>query len=270
MSQIDQRIIDSANADIVEVLSRYIDLKKAGREYSACCPFHDERTPSFNVSDKKGVYLCRGCGATGNAISFVMAYEDIPFPAAVERILGRLDTPIQHVTPRAKRIVYPDADRHDDAKSDEILQRIQWVDQHPYLLAANTAPCGQVGTLKGQLAIPLQREGKTVNVAAVGEKVSYAAGGMSFGAVAVLDPMQGFDGRRVLVCDYADAWRVWWSLRGACRVLCAIEPDNFIWMIRQRREEFTHVACYEDERQDLEERGHNVILLQNPYTRRYA
>ena len=62
-------------ADIVEVLGRRIQLKKAGREFKACCPFHDEKTPSFTVSPSKGFYHCFGCSAHGTALDFLMEYD---------------------------------------------------------------------------------------------------------------------------------------------------------------------------------------------------
>jgi len=71
-------------ADIVEVIERRVPLKRAGREYQACCPFHDEKTPSFTVSPQKQFYHCFGCGAHGSAIGFLMNYEGLEFVDAVE------------------------------------------------------------------------------------------------------------------------------------------------------------------------------------------
>jgi DNA primase len=81
--------------DIVEVVDHRVKLKKTGKNYSACCPFHDEKTPSFTVSPDKQFYYCFGCGATGNAIGFVMDYERITFPEAVESLakLAGVDVP---------------------------------------------------------------------------------------------------------------------------------------------------------------------------------
>ena len=74
---IPQHFIDDliARADIVEVLGKRIQLKKAGREFKAVCPFHDEKTPSFTVSPSKGFYHCFGCGAHGTAIGFLMEFD---------------------------------------------------------------------------------------------------------------------------------------------------------------------------------------------------
>ena len=74
---IPQSFIDDllARVDIVDVIDRRVRLKKSGRNYMACCPFHEEKTPSFSVSQEKQFYHCFGCGAGGNAIGFLMAYE---------------------------------------------------------------------------------------------------------------------------------------------------------------------------------------------------
>jgi DNA primase len=74
------------NLDIVTILSGYISLKRKGNNYSACCPLHNERTPSFSVNQQKGIFKCFGCGAKGDAISFVMQHEKINFTDAVLRI----------------------------------------------------------------------------------------------------------------------------------------------------------------------------------------
>jgi len=72
--------------DIVEVIDKRVQLKKAGRDFSACCPFHTEKTPSFTVSQSKQFYHCFGCGAHGTAIGFLMDYEHLGFVEAVEEL----------------------------------------------------------------------------------------------------------------------------------------------------------------------------------------
>jgi DNA primase len=81
--------------DIVDVVDSRVKLKKSGKNYSACCPFHDEKTPSFTVSPEKQFFYCFGCGASGNALGFVMDYERLSFPEAVESLarLAGLDVP---------------------------------------------------------------------------------------------------------------------------------------------------------------------------------
>ncbi|MEM7257933.1 MAG: DNA primase [Pseudomonadota bacterium] len=84
--RIPQSFIDEllARVDIVEVIDRYVPLKKAGNNYKACCPFHNEKTPSFNVSQPKQFYHCFGCGVSGTAISFLMDFDHMHFVDAVE------------------------------------------------------------------------------------------------------------------------------------------------------------------------------------------
>ena len=72
--------------DIVDVIDRYVPLKKAGANYQACCPFHSEKTPSFTVSPTKQFYHCFGCGAHGTAVGFLMEHGGKSFPDAVEEL----------------------------------------------------------------------------------------------------------------------------------------------------------------------------------------
>ena len=66
-----------ARVDVVDVVNTRVPLKKKGREYMACCPFHNEKTPSFTVSPTKQFYHCFGCGAHGSAVSFLMEYDNL-------------------------------------------------------------------------------------------------------------------------------------------------------------------------------------------------
>src|SRR6188508_1129674 len=89
--RIPQSFIDelTTRADIVELIGSRVELKKAGREYRACCPFHNEKTPSFWVSPVKQFYHCFGCGAHGTALGFLMEHDKLPFPDAVEELASR-------------------------------------------------------------------------------------------------------------------------------------------------------------------------------------
>nr|WP_305906297.1 CHC2 zinc finger domain-containing protein [Methylomarinum sp. Ch1-1]MDP4518972.1 CHC2 zinc finger domain-containing protein [Methylomarinum sp. Ch1-1]MDP4523370.1 CHC2 zinc finger domain-containing protein [Methylomarinum sp. Ch1-1] len=81
--------------DLVDLINDHVPLKKAGREYVAKCPFHEEKTPSFSVSKQKQVYHCFGCGASSNAIGFVMEYHGLRFVEAIHYLADRhgLDVP---------------------------------------------------------------------------------------------------------------------------------------------------------------------------------
>ncbi len=83
-----------SRVDIVDVIHARVPLKKKGREYSACCPFHNEKTPSFSVSPAKQFYHCFGCGAHGSAISFLMDYEHQEFVEAIETLAESLGIPV--------------------------------------------------------------------------------------------------------------------------------------------------------------------------------
>ena len=91
--------------DIVDIIGSYVNLKKKGNSYSACCPFHHEKTPSFHVSREKQMYHCFGCGVGGNVYTFLMEHENYSFPEAVEDLAERagMKLPEQDMTPEAKK-----------------------------------------------------------------------------------------------------------------------------------------------------------------------
>ncbi len=97
--------------DIVDVVSRYIDLRPSGRNYKALCPFHDEKTPSFVVSPEKQIFHCFGCGASGNVINFVQKIENISFLEAVKMLAQEAGVSIgpeeeEQTTQRKKALIY--------------------------------------------------------------------------------------------------------------------------------------------------------------------
>ncbi|MGH8276716.1 MAG: CHC2 zinc finger domain-containing protein, partial [Steroidobacteraceae bacterium] len=98
MGRIPQHFIDDliARADIVEVIGARVQLKKAGREYKACCPFHSEKTPSFWVSPDKQFFHCFGCGMHGTVLGFLMDHDHLAFPEAVEELATRLGVEVPH------------------------------------------------------------------------------------------------------------------------------------------------------------------------------
>ncbi len=92
MQRIPEEMIEqirSAN-DVVDVISEYVQLTKRGRNWFGLCPFHGEQTPSFSVTQDKQIFHCFGCGAGGNAITFVMDIEQIPFQEAVSKLGARV------------------------------------------------------------------------------------------------------------------------------------------------------------------------------------
>ena len=96
-TMIDRETIDRiyAAANIVDIVGDYVTLKRKGVNYEACCPFHQEKTPSFKVSPARGIYKCFGCGKSGNAINFVMESESATYPEALRIIAKRYGIPVK-------------------------------------------------------------------------------------------------------------------------------------------------------------------------------
>ncbi|WP_028992666.1 DNA primase [Thermoanaerobacter thermocopriae] len=90
-----ERVIE-AN-DIIDVISEYVELKKAGKEFKGLCPFHREKTPSFMVSQEKQVYHCFGCNASGNVVTFIMDIENLTFKEAIEFLADRVGITLEEV-----------------------------------------------------------------------------------------------------------------------------------------------------------------------------
>src|SRR3954468_22866112 len=89
--------------DIVDVIERHVPLKKGGANFLACCPFHSEKTPSFTVSPTKQFYHCFGCGAHGNAISFLMEYEGLGYVDALRALAESTGMKMSEFEPRSKK-----------------------------------------------------------------------------------------------------------------------------------------------------------------------
>lgn len=85
-----------AETDIVGLIGEYVKLKRSGRSFVGLCPFHQEKTPSFNVSPERQAYHCFGCGTGGNAVTFIMNYENVSFPEAIKRLAERLGIRIEY------------------------------------------------------------------------------------------------------------------------------------------------------------------------------
>lgn len=93
-------------ADVIELIGSYVPLKKVGRYYRGLCPFHSERSPSFYVSPERQSYHCFGCGAGGNALSFIMAYEKVDFPEAVKILAKRLGIKVEETVSQGNQNLY--------------------------------------------------------------------------------------------------------------------------------------------------------------------
>ncbi len=104
-----------ARADIVQLINQRVPLKKAGTNYKACCPFHNEKTPSFNVSAQKQFYHCFGCGASGDSLKFLMEYEGLSFIDAIEQLasLSGMEVPREKLSPQEQQKQQKQRDLYD-------------------------------------------------------------------------------------------------------------------------------------------------------------
>lgn len=272
---IPQDKIDDANDDILSVIQGYMpDLKKTGKNWSACCPFHNERSASFTVEPGKGFFYCFGCGASGKAVDFVMQHQGMSFPDAVKSIVGDItkfasQAPRRN-TPKAIRCSLPGSAENVE-RATEYLRSVGAQPSHLYFTRNNTAPMHGCFSMKSRLIIPLINNiGETVNVASMSADgdVKYIAGKPSFGAAAVLNPEGEHDGKRILCVDYAHAWRIWWAQRGKSRVLACLDADNFRWMLSNCRDHFTHIGCDPADADEHADLGRSVVALPlDPYAR---
>lgn len=121
-----------SRSDLVQIINQRVPLKKAGSSYKACCPFHDEKTPSFNVNPQKQFYHCFGCGASGDALKFLMDYDGLSFVEAVETLaaLNGLEVPREQLSPEAEQQQQQKRDLYDVMVSVTKFYR-QQLRQHP-------------------------------------------------------------------------------------------------------------------------------------------
>ncbi len=120
--RIPQNFIDDliSRTDIVEIINARVPLKKKGKEYSACCPFHNEKTPSFTVSEQKQFYHCFGCQAHGTALGFLMEYENLDFVDAVEALAAEYNLDV----PRENSGFAPATTRDDKKPLYDVLDKV--------------------------------------------------------------------------------------------------------------------------------------------------
>ena len=90
------QILQSSN--IVDVIGEYVDLKRSGSSFKGLCPFHNEKTPSFTVDDKKQLFHCFGCGAGGDVVSFIMQKEGLSYPESLEFLAHKAGISIDSVS----------------------------------------------------------------------------------------------------------------------------------------------------------------------------
>ena len=149
--RIPQSFIDDLlnRVDIVDVINARLSLKKAGREYQACCPFHNEKTPSFTVSPSKQFYHCFGCGAHGSAVGFLMDYEHLEFPEAIEELARSVGLEVPHEA---------DAHRFDHSRNTDHYALLEQADRfyrsqlREHAVAANAVDYLKQRGMSGEIA----------------------------------------------------------------------------------------------------------------------
>lgn len=124
-------------ASIVEIVADYVSLRKSGANYQGLCPFHGEKTPSFNVNPARGIFHCFGCGVGGNAITFVMKMEGLTFPDAVKFLAKRVGVVIEERPPT------PQEKRRQDER--DALYRINDLAAAYYRRVLKGEPAGEAG-----------------------------------------------------------------------------------------------------------------------------
>ena len=249
------------------------------------CPLCDghDRAHFFEREGRIMNYCRHGCGNSGpgNEVStpeyLIMQKNGWQFTDMVRSVAEFLRvTPEETIRAfraqsqaRAKKPASMPASHVEDAeKASSQLAKCKPEPTHRYLLMNNTAARSDVLTLGKFLAVELYSAAdEMVNLAEFGvdDAIHYAAGGISFGATARLKPEGEHDGRIILAKDYAEAWRIWWKECGKAEVRAALCADNFIYMTRRCREQFTHVACGHDAADEMEELGHDVYLTRGAY-----
>ncbi|MCJ8271932.1 MAG: DNA primase, partial [Psychrosphaera sp.] len=137
MALIPRYFIDDllARTDIIDLIDGYVPLKKAGRNHQACCPFHNEKSPSFTVSQDKQFYHCFGCGANGNAISFLMEYDKLEFVEAIEDLAQRLSLEIP--TEDGKPLSKPAFSKAEIASDHDLMEQVTRFFRHQLKHHAN-------------------------------------------------------------------------------------------------------------------------------------
>lgn len=202
--------------DIVDVISGYIDIKKKGSNYHACCPFHSEKTPSFTVSPNKQFYHCFGCGAHGDLIGFVMKYERVEFIDAVKILTGDIDISSDNsrYLPPVKKVRLPLNQEPKKDKSAEILSKCEFVNGAYFNGAFQVIP---LVTIRGDLVSLAMIEGR-------GFDIRYLEKKFLFGSCFIFGNPSKIT---ILVTDYWQALKLsnQYGVCGVC-VICIFDSLN--------------------------------------------
>ena len=217
-----------ASHNIVDVIGRYVPLKRSGQNHFGLCPFHSEKSPSFSVDEKDQFYHCFGCGATGDVINFVMDYAGIEFMDACKELGAEVEVmPTKKVEQNRKAALnrashsVPIDHKQDAQKSQEFMR----------LLFDNTeSKAGFLLNKKGDREfkyMPVQsHDGQLVNIVKLGKDYSiigFLAGGMSYGCFTVIP---GYTEKKVAVTNIKDAIDIWQQDRLKTTVYICFSDSN--------------------------------------------
>lgn len=201
MSKIDTESLKSAH-NIVDYINQYVPLKKAGANHVACCPFHNEKSPSFTVNEAKQFYHCFGCGVSGNVIDFAMNYQGVEFIDACKMLGADIDLmPSEKVKANQNRVI-SSLPSFDARLTDEQLSQLDYDPQFTAKIIDVTS-------------------NKVVNIYdVIADK--FLAGGISHLAGAFLNPNESLN--FIVCCDYKQGFKVVEALN--CNALVAFSPLN--------------------------------------------
>lgn len=209
-----------SSVDIVDVISNYVDMKKAGKNYHGCCPFHDEKTPSFTVAQDKQFYHCFGCGAHGDVIGFIMDYTNVEFREAVKSIDSNAFSEMRSDKAFVKTVRIPlalEQKRHENL--DDIINSCHVENGVCFSGASQVLP---LTDLNGKVISLAMIEGKGFDIKFYNKKFTY-------GSCAIIGSLSEF---MVVTCDYWQALNV----RGlGIDVVCVFEPLNIFFIVSTLR-----------------------------------
>lgn len=290
MAQIDYKDVSQSATGLWDAIlpAMGVELRKLNKNGPCVLCGGNDRAHFFERQGRIMNYCRHGCGNSGdgNCVSspefLLMEVNHWTFPQMVNAVADFLN-----VTPREQldqyrvvaatkvtaKIAYPSDHTENPEQARTLLTKCKDEETHMHLLKNNTAPHDTVKTLKGNLIVELHNlAGELVNLAAiqVDGSVKYSAGGISYGAVATIEPVGAHDGSVILTMDYAEAWRLWWSRKGQSRVICSLSYDNMRWMADKQRERFTHIGCAKEFAEHFEDYGHEVILIADAYSAKVA
>ena len=213
-----ERVKNSVN--IIDIIDSAIGLKKTGKDYQACCPFHTEKSPSFTVSEPKQFYHCFGCGAHGSVIDFIMDYNGVDFKEAVKMIDSNAFDDMNQSAQFVKKVRIPvplEQERHTDLE--ETLNGCEYYDGVYFLQGHQVLPLTDLNRKLISLAM---LQGKGFDIKFYKKQFTYGSCYM-FG-----DMMNGV----ILTCDYWQALKV--HAQGLA-VICVFDPLNIHFIVKDIR-----------------------------------